>query len=129
MWLSTPRLFFFWGVYNIKMMLIKNFLPSYRASIAIVAAIVVLVVVIMLFPNSEKQSKNDREMTKESAKDILPAAITEETKRSLSERPPGTQDAVISEDTKKSLATRPAGAVDAVITPEVAKSLSERLNN
>ena len=110
-------------------MQVKNILPSYRASIAIVAAIVVIGVVIMLFPNSEKQSKSDRETTKESAKNTAPTAISEETKRSLSERPPGTQDSVISEETKRSLSTRPAGAVDAVITPEVAKSLSERLNN
>jgi len=110
-------------------MLIKNFLPSYRVGIVIIAAIVVIGVVMILFPNSEKQSKSDRETTKESAKDILPAVITEETKQSFSERSPETKDAGISEETKRSLSTRPAGAVDAVITPEVAKSLSERLNN
>ena len=101
------------------MMLIKNFLPSYpyRAGIVIIAAIVVIGAVIMLFPSGEKQSKSDRETTKESAKDISPATISEETKRSLSERTPGTHDTVISEETKRSLSTRPAGTVDTVITP------------
>ena len=111
------------------MMLIKNFLPSYRVGIVIIAAIVVIGVVMILFPNSEKQSKSDTETTKESAKNTAPATISKETKQSLSERPLGTQDAVISEETKRSLSTRPAGAVDAIITPEAAKSLSERLNN
>ena len=114
------------------MMQARNFLPSYRASIAIVAAIIVMVAVVILFPSGDTNRKNKKKAIKESIEDVkntAPITITEETKRSLSERTPGTHDTVISEETKRSLSIRPAGAVDAVITPEAAKSLSTRPND
>ena|SRR3989344_1608873 len=110
-------------------MLIRNFLPSYRASIAIVAAIVVIGAVMILFSSDNANQRKSKEAIKEiveDAKNIALATISEETKRSLSERPPGTEDAVISEETKRSLSARLPGAVDVVITPEVAQSLSAR---
>lgn len=80
---------------------------------------VVIGAIMILFPTGEKQRKNNKEAVKEGVKvkNIFPATITEEIKRSLSERPAGIKDATITDEIRRSLTTRPPGVVDAVIIP------------
>lgn len=99
----------------------RFFLLSYRRVCASVAAVIVIVAVIILFPTGEKQRKTDKPTMKEN--------IIEEVKRSLSERPPGMQDLIISEETKRSLSERPQGFIPATITPEILQSLNVRSNH
>lgn len=109
-------------------MQVRNFLPSYRAIIAIVAAIIIIIAVVILFPvgNKKNQGNGNIKAVKESVKDageVFPITISEESKRSLSEWSPEMQATVISEKTKRSLSERPSGFIPATITPEVIQLL------
>ena len=99
-------------------------------SVALVAAVVAIVaIIIMLFPAGDTNQRRDKEIVKESiegVKEISPTTISEETKRSLSERLLGTQGTVLSETTKQSLSERLPSSIPTTITPETAKSLSTR---